>query len=48
MPYWWDRKVSSLAVTLYNTRPDLFDIQPIGTAISQNPHDTTRSPTTTS
>ena len=37
IPYWWDRKLPSLAVTIYNSRPDLFDIKPQGTAIPLTP-----------
>ena len=33
VPYWWDRKLSSLAATVYNTRPDLFTEQPKGKPI---------------
>ena len=33
VPYWWDRSISSLAVTIYNARPDLFNFEPKGKAI---------------
>ena len=33
IPYWWDRKVSSLAATLCAVRPDLFDIPVVGDVI---------------
>ena len=33
MPHWWDRKLSSLAATVYNARPDLFDEKPQGKPI---------------
>jgi ATP-dependent DNA ligase len=28
VPYWWDRKYSSLAATTYSQRPDLFTTKP--------------------
>ena len=34
VPYWWDRRMSSLAATVYNIRPDLFKEKPEGIAIS--------------
>jgi hypothetical protein len=34
IPYWWDRKFNSLAVTIYTYRPDLFTEAPMGKAIS--------------
>ena len=34
VPYWWDRKISSLAATVYNVRPDLFIVKPEGVPIS--------------
>ena len=37
VPYWWDRKLSSLAATVYNTRPDLFTEKPKGEPIPFNP-----------
>ena len=37
VPYWWDRKLTSLASTVYNVRPDLFDIKPQGNAIPLTP-----------
>ena len=50
MPYWWDRKLSSLASTIYNYRPDLFSEKPLGKAIPVNcPTDKiTRTKTTNS
>ena len=36
VPYWWDRKMSSLAATVYNTRPDLFTEKPQGNPIPLN------------
>ncbi len=39
VPYWWDRKVTSLAATIYNSRPDLFAEKPTG-----NPIPLTRPP----
>ena len=33
MPFWWDKKISSLASTIYNSRPDLFETQPQGQPI---------------
>ena len=40
IPYWWDRKLSSIAATVYNSRPDLFDIKPEGTPIPLIPPST--------
>ena len=40
VPYWWDRKLSSLEATLYNTRPDLFQVQPQGIPIPATPPST--------
>ena len=37
IPYWWDRGVESLAMTIYNARPDLFDQRPIGRPIMKFP-----------
>ena len=37
VPYWWDKKWASLAKTIYNVRPDLFDVQPKGKEISSTP-----------
>ena len=37
VPFWWDRKLDSLAATVYNMRPDLFDAQPQGKAIPLSP-----------
>ena len=37
MPYWWDRLLPSLAATVYNVRPDLFQVKPEGTAIPLTP-----------
>ena len=37
VPYWWDRKLSSLAATVYNIRPDLFTEQPQGNPIPLSP-----------
>jgi ATP-dependent DNA ligase len=34
VPYWWDRKYTSLAATICSQRPDLFTEQPLGTPIS--------------
>ena len=36
VPYWWDRKTSSLAATIYNVRPDLVT-KPEGSPIPLNP-----------
>ena len=36
VPYWWDRKQSSLAATIYNARPDLFKVKPEGKAIPES------------
>ena len=33
IPYWWNRKISSLAATIYNSRPDMFPTKPQGEAI---------------
>jgi hypothetical protein len=33
VPYWWDRKIESLAATIYSHRPDLFAEPPAGTPI---------------
>ena len=33
VPYWWDRDITSLAATVYNSRPDLFETEPKGTPI---------------
>ena len=37
VPYWWDKKISSLAATVYNQRPELFKEKPLGTPIPFNP-----------
>ena len=37
VPYWWDRKLPSLAATVYNTRPDLFETEPQGKSIPDSP-----------
>ena len=37
VPYWWDRKIESLAATIYNTRPDLFKETPKGNPIPSSP-----------
>ena len=37
VPYWWDRKLSSLASTIYDIRPDLFETKPKGNPIPLNP-----------
>ena len=37
VPYWWDRKFSSLAATLYSQRPELFKERPIGDPIPTSP-----------
>ena len=37
VPYWWDRTYDSLASTVYNKRPDLFDTEPQGEPISSSP-----------
>ena len=34
IPYWWDRKYSSLAATVYSARPDLFTEKPQGIPIA--------------
>ena len=46
VPYWWDKQVSSLASTIYNTRPDLFDTKPQGIAIPSIPPSLTKDKTT--
>jgi hypothetical protein len=33
IPFWWDRKQSSLAATIHSQRPDLFPEVPMGTPI---------------
>ena len=33
VPYWWDKKYSSLAATVYSQRPDLFTEKPKGDPI---------------
>jgi hypothetical protein len=33
IPHWWDRKLESLASTIYSHRPDLFSEPPMGTPI---------------
>ena len=42
VPYWWDRKLPSLAATVYNVKPDLFEVKPQGTAIPDSPPATTK------
>jgi ATP-dependent DNA ligase len=37
VPYWWDRKQSSLEATIYSQRPDLFAEKPVGLAIPLAP-----------
>ena len=37
VPYWWDRKPESLAASIYNVRPDLFEVEPQGKPIPLNP-----------
>ena len=37
VPYWWDQQLSSLATTIYNQRPELFNSPPQGTPIPMNP-----------
>lgn len=37
MPYGWDRKIDSLAATIYNERPDLFTEKPQGEPIPLSP-----------
>jgi hypothetical protein len=46
VPYWWDRKSSSLAVTVYTIRPDLFSQIPLGVAIPTIPPQTRQKNTT--
>ena len=36
IPYWWDCKMSSLAATIYQYRPDLFPKKPLGQPIPTN------------
>ena len=33
IPFWWDKKIDSLAATIYMHRPDLFVEQPAGKPI---------------
>ena len=33
VPYWWDKKFSSLEATIYNERPDFFAERPPGQPI---------------
>ena len=44
VPYWWNRTVSSLAVTVYNVRPDLFKEKPQGNPIPLLPTRETNLP----
>jgi hypothetical protein len=37
VPFWWDRKYSSLSATVYSQRPDLFSEPPKGTPIPTSP-----------
>ena len=37
VPYWWDRKISSFAATIYTKRPELFSIPPLGKPIPTTP-----------
>ena len=42
IPYWWDRSLESLQVTIYHNRPDLFATEPSGSPIPASPpHRTT-------
>jgi hypothetical protein len=38
IPYWWDRKLESLAATIYTYRPDLFPQVPTGKPIPPSPY----------
>jgi hypothetical protein len=46
VPYWWDRKSSSLEATIYRTRPDLFASKPTGTPIPNSIPETRKTTTT--
>lgn len=37
VPYWWNGRQNSIEVTVYQYRPDLFDIKPIGDPIPHSP-----------
>jgi hypothetical protein len=37
IPYWWDRKIDSLAATIYSQRPDVLADIPIGNPIPLSP-----------
>ena len=37
VPFWWDKRISSLKATIYNKRPDLFKMQPVGSPIPDSP-----------
>jgi ATP-dependent DNA ligase len=37
VPYWWDKQLNSLAVTIYNQKPELFETRPQGQPIPSTP-----------
>ena len=42
VPYWWDRKISSLEATIHSVRPELFQEPPLGSPIPLTPNNTTK------